>query len=272
MQKFSVSVVLDQMLKQSGHKSDVIKGYHLETRKYTPACSTAGGGIQALVQSTLPAYLNKMTISLQNPNLEEQPELQHVIRDILFYFTNDEGMSETKTYAHLFSATRMYHLVDQFKSKNMFVAIKSLNDYLASLEKDEFLSCLSSNFITRIKDPHSELVICKSLLKLNQHERALHKIKDCQMRLAGDGREKREPLAIEFNKLKAKIYQKMSQVTHIYQRNDEYKFNAKEALEAAKKQCINVHSKSSKEFTSLLILESKINLSQNLVNEAYQVI
>ena len=27
MQKFSLSVVLDQMLKQSGFKSDVIKGY-----------------------------------------------------------------------------------------------------------------------------------------------------------------------------------------------------------------------------------------------------
>lgn len=46
---------------------------------------------------------------------------------------------------------------------------------------------------------------------------------------------KNEPLQIEFKQLKAKIYQRMSEVTHIYQRNDEYKFNAKESLEQAKK-------------------------------------
>lgn len=46
----------------------------------------------------------------------------------------------------------------------------------------------------------------------------------------------------------------MSEVTHIYERNDEYKFKANEAFGAAIKQCNNVHGRYSKEYASLLIL------------------
>lgn len=61
----------------------------------------------------------------------------------------------------------------------MLIAIKTLTDYLASFERDSMLmnhNSLSGNFLAGVKDPHAELVICKILLKLNQHERALQKI------------------------------------------------------------------------------------------------
>lgn len=216
IQRMSIAVLMDLLLKENGLKSDLIyRDDPYSTLKDSAAqlySDEEHGHGRSTNTQTLPQFLNRMAFEMKNPNVNEQPELRSIVRDALLCMRKDELKRETKfdnMGHHLPFGSRFYHLVHQFDQKNMQLALQKCDAFLKSAAKFSEISKTQTVQKELSSDVSMNFIFAENLYRLGEYKAALQKV-TLFFEMHSKTTKMGELKQIDFYFLRAKILLKMT--------------------------------------------------------------